>query len=101
MASMENGQNRDQEKCPASTNCTVAIYATKILSDKAVGLITAGATLSSDMTAMYPDAPAWPIDEYRTVIRKIPLNRGMSCSVAIAQTLDSVCVASHRRRPYR
>ena len=39
--------------------------ATKILRTRAVGLISDGAMLNSDMTAMYPDAPAWPTEEYK------------------------------------
>jgi hypothetical protein len=34
------------------------MLATKILRTRAVGLISTGAMLNSDMTAMYPDAPA-------------------------------------------
>ena len=62
---MAKGQNRRQEKCPALQNCHEPIQATIIFRTKAVGLIAAGVMLNSVITAMYPDAPAWPTDEYR------------------------------------
>ena len=63
MEDKANGQNRRQEKCPARQNCQVPMAATSRLSSSAVGLITAGAMLNSDITAIYPDAPACPTEE--------------------------------------
>lgn len=37
--------------------------ATRIFRLNAAGLISSGTTLNSDITAMYPDASAWPTDE--------------------------------------
>jgi hypothetical protein len=65
MDSSANGQKSRQEKCPARQNCQEPMLATRILRTRAVGLISAGAMLNSDMTAMYPDAPAWPTEEYK------------------------------------
>jgi hypothetical protein len=47
-----NGQNRLHEKCPARQNCQLPIEATRMLSASAMGLISAGARLRSDITAM-------------------------------------------------
>ncbi len=58
-----NGQNNSQRKCPARQNCHEPIDATRIFNTSAVGLISAGASPNSVITAMYPDAPACPTDE--------------------------------------
>ena len=50
--STANGQNRLQEKWPARQNWKLPIEATSMLSASAIGLISAGARLSSDITAM-------------------------------------------------
>ena len=49
--------------------------ATSTFSASALGLMTAGAKLSSDITAMYPEAPACPTDEYNTATRNTPMSR--------------------------
>ena len=42
-----------------------------MLSSNAVGRITDGANPNNAMAAKYPDAPAWPTDEYNAAAEKI------------------------------
>ena len=60
------------------------MLATRMFNSSALGLITAGDSDASDITAMYPDAPAWPTEEYRKATSMIAATSSR-CSEDIVQ----------------
>jgi hypothetical protein len=45
--------------------------ATRMLRQSAVGFMIAGSTFRSAIAAKYPEAPAWPTDEYSMAAARI------------------------------
>ena len=78
-----NGKNSFQEKYPAFRNCHAVIAATRIFNTSAVGFIVTGERLNNVITAIYPDAPACPTDEYRNATTKTAMERSITNSLLI------------------
>jgi hypothetical protein len=65
-------------------NRRTAMLATIMLRVRAVGFITDTATPNSAITAIYPEAPAWPTDEYKMAAAKIRMHiaaTSLGCTV--------------------
>lgn len=83
MESNKNGHVNFQKKCPPLQNCQNPMLATMMFKLNAMGLISAGAMLNNDITAIYPDAPAWPTDEYKKATTPIASVTSMMISTDI------------------
>ena len=62
------------------------MVATRIFNTSAVGRMMGVASPKRVITAMYPDAPAWPTDEYKNAIMVTARKRETRCDESIAST---------------
>jgi len=69
------GQRSFIEKWPARIKFHPPKIATTIFRLRVTGLISCAGTAHRAITAIYPEAPAWPTDEYRKATIIIPKER--------------------------
>jgi hypothetical protein len=85
--SRANGQKRGHRKNPALQNCQELKQATKTFRINAVGFTSSGMNPKRVITAMYPEAPAWPTEEYRKATSNIARQTRRRCSIEVLVAL--------------